>query len=66
MLMVTWGLLRVGVLEKLRTFVDTHIWNKNRYVGICGETIDSNVEYYIFDLLFDYASIEYGFLLYFC
>jgi len=30
---------------------------------LCIETIDFNVEYYKFDLLFDYTSIEHDFLL---
>jgi len=63
MLMVTWGLPRMGVLGKLQTFINTHFWNKNIYANTWRETIDSNVEYYKFDLLFDYTSIEHGFLL---
>jgi hypothetical protein len=30
---------------------------------LCKEIIDSNVEYYKFDFLFDYTSMEHGFLL---
>jgi hypothetical protein len=30
--MVTWGLPRVGVLGEFWTFIDTHFWDKNRYV----------------------------------
>jgi len=33
MMMVTWGLPKSGSFGKLRTFVDTHFWNKNRYVS---------------------------------
>ncbi len=53
----------MGVLGKLRTFINTHFWSKSRNVGTLKKTIDFNVEYYKVDLLFDYTSVEHGFLL---
>jgi hypothetical protein len=62
--MVIWGLPDSGSFKKVEDIC------KHTFFGIrikmqvfCRETIDFGVEHYKFDLLFDYISLEHGFLL---